>query len=501
MTDQHRLSAVGAYGDTPCRTPHIDRLAQEGIRFENAYTSCPVCTPARASVITGQYPHNHGMTSNIEDLAASLHELGDRPTLLSRCLERGGYQLGYTGKWHLGSSETMLFGHANRPCLPSSVGFRGQDIPGHGNGGWDSPQFRAYLGSCGLRHEVRPWGEPTRRIRPEEQSAGELVQSVEGTVPYFLAEHTISMIDQFAQTDPAKPFFLWHNFWGPHEPYRVTRGYLDLYRGMDMPQWPNYTWPARRKVGPHRAAITPVLAGGTELTWEDWATYIRYYYALTTLIDDQIGRIVDHLQTRRLLDRTVIVFAADHGESLGDHGGLYNKGWTHFEETLRIPLVIRMPEGTGSGTVSQQLVSLVDLYPTILELAGLGSEASHRGRRLSWQWPYRDTESVDGRSVLPLVRGQETEWRDSVVVEFHGLANTPYTMRTIRRGRHKYGYNFAAADELYDLGEDPYEMVNRVEDPAYADALNDMRLRLRDWMLRTWDPALYYYQHTVRGYQ
>ncbi len=497
MTDQHRLSAVGAYGPTPCKTPNIDRLAQEGVRFENVYTTCPVCTPARASVITGQYPHSHGMTSNTEDLETSLHELEDRPTLLSRRLEKAGYQLGYTGKWHLGSSEPKLFSQTNRPCLPKDVGFKGHNFQGHGNGGWDFPQFKEYLRSRGLKHEVKPWSEPTPRVRADEQSAGELIQSVEGTVPYFLAENTISMIDEFASADSLKPFFIWHNFWGPHEPYRATKEYLDLYRDVEIPKWPNYDWPARQIPGPHQATITPVLAGDTNLTWEAWATYIRYYYAFTTLIDDQIGRIIEHLRNRGLLDNTVVIFAADHGASLGDHGGLFNKGWTHFEESLRIPLIIRMPDGTGSNSVSQELVSLVDFYPTILDLAGLDSESLPQGKHQPGRWPYECAHSVDGRSVLPLLCGEKSDWRDSVVIEFHGLMHTPYTMRTIRHGHFKYGYNFAATDELYNLKEDPHEMVNLISETAYAEILHDMRIRLRDWMIEMHDPTLYTYQYTV----
>ena len=496
MTDQHRLSAVGAYGDTPCQTPHIDALAEDGIRFENAYTTCPVCTPARASVITGQYPHNHGMITNIEEVGASMRELGDRPTLLSRCLERAGYQLGYTGKWHLGSSEPELFGHANQPCLARDVGFSGQSISGHGNGGWHTAEFGTYLKERGLTHGVKPWSEATRRIRPEARSAGELEQSIEGTVPYFLADHTIAMIDRFA-SDPDRPFFMWHNFWGPHEPYYATTEYIDLYRDVDIPSWPNYEWDARGRPGPHQLAITPVLSGGGRLDWDDWAMYIRYYYALTSLIDAQIGRIIDHLKATGLLDNTVIIFAADHGESLGDHGGLYNKGWTHFEETQRIPLIIRMPDGTGTGKVSEQLTSLVDLYPTVLELACPGSAASQQRRRLSWRWPYRDTESVDGRSLLPLVRGEATEWRDSVVVEFHGMMHTPYTMRTLRHGCFKYGYSFASTEELYDLDQDPYEMVNLIDSSDHSTIVRDMRTRLQSWMQEMLDPGLYGYRYTV----
>ena len=497
MTDQHRLSAVGAYGATPCRTPNLDRLARQGVRFENAYTTCPVCTPARASVITGQYPHNHGLTSNTEDLETSLHELGDRPTLLSRRLQQAGYQLGYSGKWHLGSDEPVLFGRTNQPCLPRDVGFQGQNFPGHGNGGWDYPEFQQYLSRCGLKHEVKPWSEPTRRVRPDEQSAGQLVQPIEGTVPYFLTDHTLALIDQFTQGDGAEPFFIWHNFWGPHEPYRVTADYLERYRDVEIPPWPNYDWPARQTAGPHQTTITPVLAGEQSLTWDDWATYIRYYYAFTSMIDDQIGRMIDHLQQRHLLDNTVIIFVADHGESLGDHGGLFNKGWTHFEEALRIPLIIRLPDGTARGAVPAELVSLVDLYPTILDIAGQTDHAAAQPRRPSLKWPHRSTESVDGSSLVPLIRGETCPWRDSVVVEFHGLMHTPYTMRTLRTARFKYGFNFAAADELYDLERDPHEITNLAAHPAYADVLHELRLKLYAWMQQTHDPVCYSYQHTI----
>jgi len=497
LTDQHRLSAVGAYGDTPCQTPNIDRLAREGVRFENTYTTCPVCAPSRASIITGQYPHNHGITSNTEDLETSLHELGDRPWLLSRRLEKAGYQLGYTGKWHLGTCQSELFGAKNQPCLPKDVGFAGQNFPGHGNGGWDFPEFRNYLSDRGLKHEVKPWSEPTRRVRLDEQSAGELTQPIEGTVPYFLTEHTLSLIDEFIESDSSNPFFMWHNFWGPHEPYRVVTEYLDRYRDVEIPPWPNYEWPARQTPGPHQATISPVLVGNTELTWEDWATYIRYYYAFTTMIDNQIGRIIDHLKKRGLLDNTVVIFAGDHGESLGDHGGLFNKGWTHFEESQRIPFIIRMPDGSGSNTVSQELVSLVDFYPTILDLAGLDKECMNQPRTPTMKWPYENAHSVDGHSVLPLVRGEKCQWRDSVVVEFHGLMHTPYTMRTLRQGHFKYGFNFAATDELYDLKNDPHEQVNLISDTTYTDILQDLRFKLRDWMVEMHDPVLYCYQYTV----
>jgi len=136
LTDQHRLSAVGAYGNTVCQTPHIDQLAGDGIRFENAYTTCPVCSPARATIMTGQYPNTHGITSNVHNIGCTINEIRDQPGLLSRRLQAAGYSLGYTGKWHLGTDSPTLFGSPNRPTLPKDVGFEGQNFPGHGNGGF-----------------------------------------------------------------------------------------------------------------------------------------------------------------------------------------------------------------------------------------------------------------------------------------------------------------------------------------------------------------------------
>jgi arylsulfatase A-like enzyme len=466
FTDQHRLSAVGAYGDTPCRTPNLDRLAREGVRFENAYTTCPVCSPARATVMTGQLPHTHGVTSNVHNLGCNVHELRDRPELLSRRLETAGYSLGYTGKWHLGTDNTTAYGAPNEPSLPRDVGFEGQNFPGHGGGGFAYPEYKAYLEAHGFEHEVKPWSEPAKSVWP----AGELEDPVESTVPYFLAEHTIGLIDDFAARD--NPFFIWHNFWGPHGPYYVPSEFIEMYRDVEIPIWPNFYWPSRDIPGPHHAKIHPEREA---LRWDDWATAIRYYYAFTTFIDSQIGRIIDHLEKTGELSNTIIVFTADHGETLGSHGGMTDKGWHHFEETHRIPWMIRFPDGAHAGDVPAELVSLADLYPTILDMAGG-----------SW-----DADAIHGESLLPLIRGEATDWRDTIVTEFGGVNSLATTMRTIRHGNLKYGYNCCSPDELYDLDADPYETTNLIDSPVYRQAVREMRGRLVRWVDETHDPIRY----------
>jgi arylsulfatase A-like enzyme len=464
LTDQHRLSAVGAYGNTPCQTPHIDHLAAEGVQFDNAYTTCPVCSPARATIMTGQYPHTHGVTANIHELGCSVHELVDRPELLSRRLQAAGYSLGYTGKWHLGTDRQKAFDAPNQPSLPRDVGFEGHNVPGHGDGGFGMPEYQTYLKQHEFQHQPKPWGNDALQLR----RAGELAGPEESTVAHFLTDHTISLIDSFARRD--RPFFIWHNFWGPHEPYYAPTRFVDLYHDEDIPPWPNYDWPARCIPGFHHVKLHPRQE---QLRWQDWAAAVRYYYALASLIDSQIGRLLDHLEQTGLIENTVIIFAADHGETLGSHGGLVDKGWHHFEETHHIPFIMRFPNGSHRGTSVSQLVSLADLYPTILDIAD-GSWKSDR---------------IHGQSLLSLLNNNTASWRDMLVTEFGGLGNLAVTQRTLRWNNLKYGYNAGMQDEIYDLERDPHETRNLIEHPGYRSAASQLRERLAQWMRDTNDPA------------
>ncbi|MFO7955669.1 MAG: sulfatase-like hydrolase/transferase [Candidatus Brocadiia bacterium] len=475
FTDQHRLSALGCYGETPCQTPNIDRLAEEGVRFETAYTSCPVCTPARASVMTGLHIHAHGMISNTRNLGTCISELPDGPHLLSRRLGEAGYRCGYTGKWHLGTDQPTWYGAEVDNALPSNRGFEGQDFPGHGNGGFRFAAYRDYLKERGLSHEV----ERTHPVLP----CGTLQGPVESTVPYFLAEHTIGMIDRF--TEAGAPFFIWHNNWGPHAPYFAPESYVERYRDVEIPPWPNYEWPAAEINRPHRVKLHP---DADEYTWDDWATAIRHYYAFTTLIDEQIGRVVDHLREVGQADNTVVIFTSDHGETLGSHGGLADKGWHHFEEIQRIGMLVNSPRGWGeggrpNGSVAEEWASLLDVYPTVLDLAGADYDA----------------EDIHGASLVPLLRGETDDWRDEVFVEFCGVNSLATTMVTCRRGDLKYGWNCSNLDELYDLSHDPYETTNLVDDPGYAEALRELRERTYRFMQETNHPSQGMFRRTRLG--
>jgi arylsulfatase A-like enzyme len=282
-----------------------------------------------------------------------------------------------------------------------------------------------------------------------------------------------------------EPFFLWHNFWGPHGPYFSTRQFYDLYADVEIPEWPNYRWPSRAINGPHQVKVHPDVE---QLTWADWAEAIRYYYAFASLIDSQIGRMIDYLDRTGQRENTIILFTADHGETLGSHGGLTDKGWQHFEEIQRIPFMIWMPARFHStalqpGDALQQWISLLDVYPTLLEWAGAERQAVER----------------HGRSIVPLLRGEPVQWRDEVFVEFNGVNSLSTSMVSARTGNLKYGWNCSNRDELYNLETDPHETVNLIDDPGYADVVLSMRKRIEAWMIETEYPGRTTYQRSRLG--
>ena len=184
--------------------------------------------------------------------------------------------------------------------------------------------------------------------------------------------------------------------------------------------------------------------------------------------------MLKHLEETGLAENTIVIFSADHGETCGSHGGLMDKGYHHFEEIQRIPLIVRGP-GVQAGAVREEFASLADIMPTICELAG-SDEADER---------------VQGRSLLPLLRGEAVAgWREDVVVEFDGLNQGACTLRTLRHGPYKYGLNLVHEDELYDLERDPHETRNLINAPAYQAVARDLRTRLFQWLADEDDQSL-----------
>jgi arylsulfatase A-like enzyme len=469
QTDQHLATTLGCYGSTLCRTPNIDALAREGVLFQNAYASCPICTPARASIQTGLYPFKHGMQTNIYTRGCMIHELPDHPALLSRRLQLLGYQRGLTGKWHLGfgddreghpeyqyhvQSTPMLAEVASKGSLPSNLGYSGDDFPGHGGIGMLTPQYRQYMREKGI--ELK-----TRKFIDYYPHNFELLSGKESSVTWFLTEQAIGHMTGFLESE--QPFYYNLNYWGPHGPYHAPTEYLDLYRNLSIPPWESWGEDQKSKPSIHNAHRTETTA---DWTWSDYEQLLRTYFASITEIDDQVGRLVAFLKEKEIYENTVIIFAADHGDSVGVHHGLTDKSLFMYEETNRLPLIIREPGTRRAGEVEERFAGTCDLYSTILDYAGLE----------------RDQAERDGRSLRPLLDGTATTWRDCIVTEASGLDYLQYTQRALRWRHYKYVFNCGDPDELYDLREDPHELRNLVFSHAHQDLLGEMRVKLDTWM-------------------
>lgn len=482
LTDQQRKDTLNCYGGVICKTPNIDLLAKESTVFNNAYTTSPICTPARASMQTGLYPMHHGMMTNTYSYGSMVQELPDSEELLSRKLQKSGYSVGYTGKWHLGNGKNEL---KNEPgfleymstinysetrhddySVPTRLGFEGDDFPGHGYGGHQSDLFQDYLDENNLNYDI----DNIITGNYDVHEAGTVTSPIESTVEYFLAERTIKYIEKFNKRDT--PWFFQLNFWGPHEPYYAPEEFIRMYNDIDIPPWENFYEHSNNKPKIHD------VKRANSNKWEDFKPYVKHYYASMSSIDAQIGRVIKYLKDNKIYDDTIIIFSSDHGESLGIHGGLSDKAIFMYEETCNIPLLIKMNKDINDQDFEDRFVNTCDIYSTILELSGHSRSSIER----------------DGKSLVPLLTKQDVSWRNTVVTECSGIDSVLFTQRMIRKDKWKYVFNCGDIDELYNLEDDPYEKSNLINNKNYKSTLKDMRIELKNWMLNNKDKLIKQYQ-------
>ncbi|WP_405901762.1 sulfatase-like hydrolase/transferase [Streptomyces sp. NBC_00727] len=460
MTDQHRTDTLGCYGNPLVETPALDALAAEGTRFDRFYTPTAICTPARASLATGLHPFRHGMLNNPERNGGSKDELSDETPMLWNQLADRGYAVGHVGKWHIG-----------RERGPEFYGLDGEHLPGALNP-VHHPSYEKWLDENGfppfaVREAV--FGTAANGTGRGHLIAGRLQQPAEATVEAYLTDRTLALLDRYAAGWKAtgKPFMLSCHWYGPHLPYLIPDAYYDLYDPDDVPL---------------PASMAETFAGKPEVQrqysayWSSddfdaaaWRKLIAVYWGYVTMIDHQVGRIVEALKGHGLWDDTAVFFTADHGEFTGAHR-LNDKGPAMYEDIYNIPGIARVPGAPAQ--VNDDFATLIDLNPTILELAGAPVP-----------------EPCDGTSLLPLLHGGSADGtRDQVVTEFHGH-HFPYSQRMIRDRRHKLVHNPESVHELYDLETDPHELHNVYEAPAYAEIRRYLTVRLYSELLRRGDPA------------
>jgi arylsulfatase A-like enzyme len=450
-TDQQRYDTIRCLGNKYINTPNIDRLAAKGTAFRRAYTQSPICTPSRASFLTGRYPASHQVQRNGTDRFPS-HE-----RLVTKILAESGYDCGLIGKLHLARAK----------------GRTGEDID-HG--------YRYVQWS----HHPQPWGpsgnaygdwlEQEKGVRIEDLWAPLKGNFYRPGVPeeYHQTTWCTEKAMEFISEKRNGPWLLSMNPFDPHPPFDPPKEYLDRYNPQDMP------FPLFRESDIERqnafhsvdlqssAAVNPMLAvrgdppadPSKDTASRPPASYnarkiIAAYYGMIELIDRQFGRLVDFLAERGELENTLIIFTSDHGELLGDHGLLY-KGCRFFEGLVHVPLIISWPQRFRADLRSQALVELLDLPETLLDAAGL---------------PIPD--AMQGKSLFPILTGEsEPELHKPYVVsEYFDATDLPLGSHGSMYfdGRYKSAlYHDAGLCEIFDLQEDPGEFTNRAEDPGFT---------------------------------
>ncbi|WP_433169270.1 sulfatase-like hydrolase/transferase [Kribbella sp. CA-247076] len=460
-TDQQRFDALGAAGNPHIQTPHLDRLAAQGARFTNCYVQAPVCGPSRASLMTSRYLHNHGLWANGVDISPD-------ERLFTRDLADAGYDCGLVGKFHLGAAAGgrvepriddgfRVFRWAHDPYLACEQNHYHR---------WLEANFPGVLEqSLGKGHDVFD-------RMPTEQHYSR-----------WIGDETIAYLREAAGDD--KPFFFVANFFDPHHGFGAPAEYRDRYDPDSLPPPVGSPEELAGKPPIYTEASIKSYAGNSPGFRDYTAAEIQeikaQYYAMVTLVDDEVGRILAVLDEEGLADDTVVIFTSDHGELLGDHQMLL-KGPMMFDCSVRVPLLVRWPGQVAEGTVRDELVEWIDLAPTILAAAGVDG-----------------LERSQGRSLLPLLTGPSDDWvrRDWVLSEYRNSGSPydpPVHTTMLRHGRHKVVVHHgdtassrARDGELYDLDADPDELVNLWHDPACAELRIRLQERLLDVLVATED--------------
>ncbi|MEJ2279160.1 MAG: sulfatase-like hydrolase/transferase [Candidatus Lokiarchaeota archaeon] len=266
-----------------------------------------------------------------------------------------------------------------------------------------------------------------------------------------------------------KPFHMRVDFWGPHEPYFPSREFAELYNPKEIPEIPSFHDDLKNKPTFYKKDMSKILSKNNDLIipnplpWSEWQKVLALNYGEQSLIDAAGGLILDTLKELNMEEETIVIWASDHGDALACHGGHFDKDSYMPQEMLRVPLAIRYPKIIPQGKKSTALVSNVDYAPTFLEFAGTKFD-----------------NSIEGKSLVPLLTQDDVPWRDDLFIETHGHFTT-IVSRSIIFDQYKYTWNEGYMDELYDLKEDPFELKNLVYDKTYTNILKEMKNRLNKW--------------------
>lgn len=435
MADQMRADCLGCTGAGAAHTPNLDALARQGILFSSAYSSTPSCTPARAGLLTGWSPWRHGMLGYGRIAGRYANEM-------PRMLADAGYsttaigKLHYFPQRHTHGFQTALLDESGRVETPGFVSDYRQwfkreapDLDPDATGlGWNDFDARTYA--------------LPERLHPTQWTGDRAVE-------------------RLSEVDESRPFFLKVSFARPHSPYDPPERLARRFDGAAVPAAAVGAWAEKFA---HRGEKPRSDAWCGDLGAEQVRESRRAYYAGVAFIDEQVGRILEALRSRKLLERTLIVFTADHGDMLGDHN-LWRKTYP-YEGSARIPMILRWPEGmvrARRGLKSGKPVELRDVLPTFVDAAGLRA----------------GPHTFDGQTLLDLVRRRDAPWRETLDLEHCQCYVKENDWNALTDGRMKYvWWAYTGQEQLFDLRADPHELRDLAREPARAGELAEWRGRM-----------------------
>ena len=436
--DQIRADLLSCYGGDLVKTPFLDQLVKDSIVFENAFTPTALCSPARASLMTGLYPHNHHMFNNSSPTYSYCEHLKPGLDMLPDWIDKyTNYKSAYFGKWHIGTAED-LFNSSFHHTHPEP--FEG-GMPYLNNSHWH-PNFDL--------------GTTAKKIC---DIAGTVDMPFENFPDVMAANYTVEFLDK---RDPDKPFISFCAFPGPHSPWIIPESFGIRYNPEDITLWANSEDSIKNKpVNQRKLKLLGKLLNqkhGVDL--QDTAQMkliLAHMFTYVELIDSMVGRVINKLKSAGLYDNTVIIFTADHGDMAGAHGFL-SKGAYMYDEIYRIPLTVK-PVGRNTISSSAENVNLTDITATLMHLMA-GEEV-----------PGMDSHQLNGQSLIPVINNQEyvSPLRPVHYAEYHGDWYGHYSARMVTDGIYKLVWNLTDFGEFYDLKNDPGELENQFYNPGLKD--------------------------------
>ncbi len=430
LTDDHRYDFMGFTGKLPWqRTPVMDKLAREGAYFKNAFVTTSLCSPSRASILTGQFSHVHTIVDNVAGEPDGL-------VYFPQYLQKNGYQTSFFGKWHMGDDDDRP-----RPGFDHWESFRGQGV----------------------------------YYNPKLNINGQQVVYKDSTyITDLLTEHAVNWLNV---RDKNKPFFLYLSHKAVHSPLAPAKRHKGMYRNMKYTKPPTY-WQTQNN--DYKTLKWPEWVKQQRYSWHgvdymyhnhnDIDSMVQAYAETLMAVDESIGSVLDFLKANGLEENTMVVYMGDNGFSWGEHGLIDKRHF--YEESVKVPFIVYAPGIFKNGGVINRMVQNIDIAPTVLQLAGL-----------------QKPEYMPGKSFVQLLKGDTTQWRNKIFYEYYWEYDFPMTPSVygVRTDKYKYIRYMGVWDqnELYDIENDPNEMYNLIEKPEYAALAKQMAGDLFDWLEST----------------